>query len=279
MKFMFVFLLSCLLAACGGGSTVSPTPSTPPIPRTDLRFGYFQTGSGQLDATAASVNVVHCQDDSNPDDPAARAWRETQIIECLQSAQMHGLNTAIVSIGFLLFDGKFKYRGIGYLVPFYQRLVELGLTDMVQWLYILDEPDVHGVDDATMTQAISDATAVWQGPKVAVVYGATGNTPGIGAANMVGRDAYSIGTGVFNELPPIRVDQRWVIVPGGADPWRQDPQPFYTYANATPQVAMIWAFLFSDYVDLNGAIQVGIGKNGMLPAYTAVGAQIKNAFK
>jgi hypothetical protein len=263
-------LITLIMAACGGGNGEVTTPIRP---RTDLKFGYFETVDGQIAATASSVNFVHCQDDSDPDNPASRAWREAQIIACLQQAQAYGIQAAVVSIGFLLFTSKFEYRGTIYLAPFLAQLRLLGLDPLIQWFYPMDEPDGHGISDGTMTQAIADIRKLWPQAKIAIVYGTTGNTPGIDSADLIGRDDYSAGTGVFNELPSIRPDQSYIILPGGANPWRQNPQPFLDYANATPQVAMIWTFLYGTYTDQHG-IEQGIGTNGMLPQYQTIGCKV-----
>lgn len=266
-----VALLALILTACGGGGG-SPSPggasSPPPLPRTGLKIGYFETSDGQLAATHAAVNIVHCQDDSAFGDPDARAWREAQIILCLQRAQSFGIKAAIVSVGFEVFDARFRYIGTTTLQAFHDEIVNLGLDGSIVALYPLDEPDIHGVSEKTMDAAIDGIRRTWPGPKIWEVYGNTGATPGSSRADAVGRDDY--GGDALHNLPPIRPDQQYIILPGGADPWRNDPSPFYRFALATPQVTAIWSFIYGSY----DGIHAGIGGNGMLPEYQSVGCAI-----
>ncbi len=272
-----VLALALLLSGCGGGSgsTSAPAaPSTPPAQRHDLLYGYFGTAAGQIAATAAYVNLLHAVDwgdwDTEREDIKAR------IIAQMQEGRARGLTQVILSTGFLTFDARYRYLGPAALTAFKAQLDALDLSRMVVALYPIDEPDVHGISDATMQQAVNDTRAAWPAVKIAVVYGMHG-TPGISAYDWIGHDDYGAGAGVLNELPQIRADQQWIIVPGGADPWKQDPSPFADFANGQRQVALIWAFIWTDFTDPDGHPQAGINRNGMAPAYAGLGAQIKGS--
>lgn len=266
-----VLLAACLVTACGGGQS-GQSPPVRPV-RTDLDYGYFQTVDGQLSATSGSVTFLHLQDDSVYGDPVSRQWREDQMVARLQEAQALGPRRAIVSIGYLIFDAKFHYVGIEELDAFRRRLGSLGLLPMVKWLYVMDEPELHGISDATMLLAEQDVRADWPSVKLVTVYSAKGPTPGIAGLDVVGRDDYAAGIGVTAELPPITPQQSYVLLPGGADPWRTDPGPFLDYADAHPEIAMIWPFLWGPYLTHNGTMR-GIGKNGEAASYTALGCRI-----
>lgn len=264
--------LTLLFSSCGGGQT----STHPSVVRSSIDYGYFQTADGQLAATAGSVTFLHLQDDSIYGDAASRQWRENQMVARLQEAQALGPRRAIVSIGFLIFDGQFRYVGIADLEAFRERLGSLGLLPLVKWLYVVDEPELHGISDATMIQAEADVRADWPSVKLVVVYSAKGPTPGISGLDIVGRDDYGKGIGVTDELPPITASQQYVLLPGGADPWRTDPTPFLDYANAHANVAMIWPFLWGPYQTKAGTA-AGIGTNGEAAIYTALGCRITMA--
>jgi len=265
-----VLAAALVLAGCGGGGSSTPSASAPvaptaPIVRTaPLEFGYF--GLADIAATANSVTFSHCIDwgDWTKDKEAIKA----RIIAQLQSAKAAGLK-AIVSTGFLTFDAGYRYLGTAELVAFKKQLDALDLSKICIAAYCIDEPDVHGISDAVMTQCFNETRAAWP-IKMAVIYGPNGQTPGISAADWIGRDDYGAGSGVLQRLPSIRPDQQWIVVPGGADPWRQDVTPFADFAKARGNVAAVIAFL---YVDYGGG--KGIGTNGTFPAYAAAGTAIK----
>src|SRR4029077_374716 len=164
----------------------------------------------------------------------------------------------------------YQYRGTADVIAFVDTLKGAGLWHHIVALYPLDEPDVAGVSNAIMTQVCTDLRAAF-GLPLAVIYGTKG-TPGIGAFDWVGKDDYGAGAGVLNEMPPISPAQKWIVVPGGADPWKQDPAAFATFANANLNVVAILPFLWGAY-----AGGQGIGTNGMAPKYTALGTLIGKA--
>ena len=264
-----VLAAALALAGCGGGGSSPSAPSAPvaptaPIVRTaPLEFGYF--GLADIAATASSVTFSHAIDwgDWTKDKEAIKA----RIIAQLQAAKAAGLK-AIVSTGFLTFDAGYKYLGTAELATFKKQLDALDLSKICIAAYCIDEPDVHGISDAVMTQCFNETRAAWP-IKMAVIYGPNGQTPGISAADWIGRDDYPAGTGILSRLPPIRADQQWIVPCGGASPWKADPTPFAAFA-ARPEVAVLMPFLYVDY-----AGGQGISTNGMLAAYTAVGTAIK----
>jgi len=268
-----VLAAALVLAGCGGGGSSTPSapstsvaPTAPIVRAAPLEFGYF--GLADIAATASSVTFSHCVDwgDWTKDKEAIKA----RIIAQLQSAKAAGLK-AIVSTGFLTFDAGYKYLGTAELATFKKQLDALDLSPIVIALYILDEPDTHAqLTDAIVVQCCTETRAAWPGTKLAVIYGPNGQTPGISAYDWIGRDDYGAGSGVLQRLPSIRPDQQWIVVPGGADPWRQDVTPFADFAEARGNVAAVIAFL---YVDYGGG--KGIGTNGAFPAYAAAGTAIK----
>lgn len=268
-----VMLATFALAACGGGGSGGTTTALPPPRVQPLYFGYYGTDQGQIATTVPAVNLVDCQDFASYGDPAGIAWEKTQLIECLQQAKADGVKVAVLGVGFLLYDAHFKYLGPSALAQFKLELDAADLTGMVTALYPLDEPDIHHQSDAQMTQVFRDCKAVFPQSKIAVIYSNSGRTPGIAEADWVGMDDYSRGAGVLGELPSIRADQQYLLVPGGANPWRQDPGPFYQFALQNADVVGIVAFLYEDF-PYQGQLSKGIGSNGMLAAYQAVGCKV-----
>lgn len=271
MTYKYIALAVALaLSGCGGGGGSSPPNApTPPVARVaPLQFGYF--GIADVSATAPSTTINHAVDWGTwgTDTEAIKA----RIIAALTACKAAGIS-AMMSTGFLTFTGAYAYTGTAELVAFKAQLDALELSQVVIALYPIDEPDIHPtLTDAVMTKCYQETRAAWPGVKIAVIYGPNGQTPGISAADWIGRDDYGAGTGVFSHLPAIRPDQQWIIVPGGADPWKQDPAPFATFATAHNQVAVLMPFLYVDYVGGKG-----IANNGMLAQYVAVGTAIKGA--
>ncbi len=111
-----------------------------------------------------------------------------------------------------------------------------------------------------------------------VIYGAGGgnpmnNLPGISTFDWCGVDNY--GADIFNNgnyntlLAQMRPEQKTIYVPGGGNPWREDPMPWYTRALQDQRCAMIMPFI---WLDVEG--RQGIRSNGMAPQYEAVGSLI-----
>lgn len=193
-----------------------------------------------------------------------------RMINEMQQARARGVDRFILSTGFLTFGGACQWVGTQALLAFKQQLDALDLSRSVYMLYPLDEPDVNGCTEQTMTQAFTETRAAWGNDvRIAVIYGTKG-TPGINYATDVGRDDYPHGPQVVS----LRADQHLILVPGGANPYREDPGAFVSYAQSNPSVSLVMAFLYVAYTDPNGHPQQGIATNGMLPAYQGAGCAL-----
>lgn len=266
VQMVFVALI---LAACGGGGSSHQAPSGIPLPQqNEAKVGFFMGDPNDLTGYAKDVDYVFTNDWGNWDFDVT-PLSQRALVEMQQAKQL-GVKEAIVSVGYLVFNSKYQYKGTQYLQVFKTQLEALGLTDMIKTFYVLDEPDIavrKGLTESDLAKAIGAIHTVFPGIKTMTIYSNSGNTPGIALFDFIGRDDYSKGTGVLTELPKLGLNQRWVIVPGGADPWKQDPTPFMEFAKTNP-VEYVVAFLYSDYPN-NGKINRGIKDNGMWPVYQA----------
>lgn len=271
-----VVSLALALAACGGGGGSKPPPVNPPPPpsarTTPIAVGYFWTDGDQIARTYDHISFIFTPDGGDWTAANYDTWRITTTILQMQEAKARGVDQAWVACGFLVFDKDYHARpdGIARLLSFKAQLDALGLTSMVKVLYPVDEPEtIRTLDEGTLTSVVRSIKAAWPGPKLAVIYGGTSTYKGRAAYDLIGRDDYGAGADVLNRLPPLDPGQQWIIVPGGADPWRQDPTPFVEFAKVHPQVFAIVPFIFVD--GYGGTSYRGIGNNGMLPAYRAAG--------
>lgn len=264
-----------LLASCGGGGSSSSGP-TSQKQWLGWRFGYWDAAPGQAAQTAGQVNFTHVSDDCTCDTPAAVEWMEGRQIQLMEQARSAGTGPVMLSLSFLLFnrDSPHAYQWLGTdgVVQYKQRLAALDLMPMITALYPVDEPDLHGISDKAMAEDVTALRAVWgTAVHVAVIYSDHG-TPGRSAFDWIGTDRYSEGSGVLGELPPLDQNQQWILVPGGADPWRTDPTAFIAFAESHPQVALVLPFLWQDYSGGRGIVS-----NGMASAYCIAGSLVTHA--
>jgi hypothetical protein len=151
----------------------------------------------------------------------------------------------------------------GYL----QKLLVADVLPSVAAIYPIDEPD-RNVISPDMCRVVHDVREVLAefhlSIPLAVIYGA-GETNGIECFNWIGRDSYPNGPQTLPLLP----GQRLMIVAGGADPYREKPDQYEAFANSHPEVVAVIAFAWFDYSEGSG-----IGHNGMLPAYKAMGCRL-----
>lgn len=283
-----VVLLALALAGCGGGSGggsfggggASGSFDTPPTPRTSpLRFGYFGIDGDQLRETAGHVSFALVPDWGDWNTPGYDAFRIPTAIMQLQEAKARGVTEAWVMVGFLVLSQQpgctemcvsIRPDGIARLQAFKAQLDALGLTDMVTALYPIDEPESHGMSDAQLVTLLKSLKAAWPGPKMAVIYSSNPHGyPGLSEYDLAGRDDYDAGVNALDNVPPVKGAQQLLIIPGGANPWHADPQPFYDYAMAHGNVYAIVPFVWFDR-----GTDKGIRDNGLAATYTQIGCKV-----
>lgn len=269
----------------GGAAPVASISPVPALPRTEpLRFGYFCLDGNQLEETADHVSYVMLPDWGTWALPDYDAFRSSTMVTQLQEAKARGVKEAWIMVGWLVFTAQpgscyagscFRVRpdAMTRVATFRAQLATAGVVDMVKVLYPADEPELYGLDDASLLPLLAQIKAAWPGPKLAVIYGGDGHGyPGLQGFDLVGKDKYDVGTRILEELPPIRAGQSWLVVPGGADPWRQDPAPFVEFAKQHGNVYAVVAFTWFD--NYGGTTHKGIRSNGMADAYRAAGRAV-----
>jgi hypothetical protein len=247
---------------------VSP-PAAPP--RHDLLYGYFGISGNQIAETADHVNFIHTPDWGDWTTPQSRAAITNRTISQLQEANARGIKQAVVGIGYLVFDGGFTYRGIEELRGLKEQLDALGLSQMVIGIYPVDEPDLHGLSSDTLCALVQDGRSIFPDAKWWVIYSDHG-TPGIACYDYVGTDNYGRAAGVLNLLPALSQSQRWILVPGGTDPFRNEIGPFRDRAYSDARVGAIMPFVWFD--NFANEPHQGIRSNGLTTEYQQTGREI-----
>jgi hypothetical protein len=163
------------------------------------------------------------------------------------------------------------------------------LLSMVKVLYPKDEPDLAGLSDAqiqstnAMIRRVAADYPELKGVKLAVIYNCKSDFVGATYYDILGCDDYNSGAGVLtngtiNKLAAANPNAELMLVPGGADTvGRQDPTPWFNYAQSDNRIKYFVPFIWFDYWNNGGKAPgaLGIKSNGMAPSYCVVGKKIK----
>lgn len=222
----------------------------------DLIFTYFSAKEGQVEETHDHVNAI-----------MVPYWvdREKMIYDG-------------VSHGLWIILGPFK--DLHDYESTLENLHSKGLLQNIYAIYPSDEPDTSPGIHPKEARSIMGRYPELAQAKLAVIYSASGRYPNIEDYDLVGVDAYDEKEGILKgRLQELRwklnKKQKMILVPGGADPWRQDPTPFLNYAKKDNKVGMILPFVWFDEESPNPQYGLGIKNNGMAPLYRAAGKEIK----
>ena len=262
------------LAACGvGGGPSASGPITPaPALRSDLLFGYYYSNSSTVNETFRHVNLHWASD-------------EFGISEQMAGLAQARANGQLVVVQMPVYNAPLQDRE-AFVRYWLGTLRNAGLLwSGIVAVYPTDEPDVWGKSDAEVVatnaavrRALADFHEI--DPAVAVFYAcASGQRPGLATYDWIGCDDYGVGcrvvgpSGAYDDLLRVMTPaQRLVAIPGGADPWRQDPACFAAYAHREPRVVALVGFLWQSISPM-----VGIRVNGLKPLYCETGAIIVGA--
>jgi hypothetical protein len=278
-----LFFLVATAAGCGGGGASSISGGAViPAPaklRTDLLYGYFGGVSANVSQVAGHVNLYF-----------ASAWDPIEQLASLTHAKGAGIPAVVLQVPTygVLGGPPLPASEIRFWL---QRIKTAGLLERIVAVYPIDEPDTvreGNRSDAEVTaqngvlRRVMSEFPELAGAKLAVTYACdTGRRPGIASYDWVGCDHYPSGCGVLSGYvaqlrQALRPDQRLILVPGGADPWRQDPACFMNYAHSNAIVAAVLPFIWQTVTD-QGMTYAGISVNGMAKLYCEAGRSATEA--
>lgn len=277
--------LAILLAACGGGGSGWPTTAGPIVPtpqiRRDLLVGYY---GGRLDTVlenGADVNLHW-----------ATGWEGSGTWHLDVATELaHARGAGVRNIVLALPHGLVWQPGAADEVRFqFVRLQQAKALD--GWdsimVYPADEPEIPengSRSDAAVTAMVSwlrgvmDAFPALSGKPVGVIYAcSSGQRPGIASFDWVGCDRYEAGCGVLGAdytalQARMRPEQRLMVPSGGADPWRQDPACFESFAHGNPRVVAMIGFIWQDHAA--PGVGAGIRSNGLQRLYCEAGRKVR----
>jgi hypothetical protein len=262
-------LLALLLFGCGGGGGSSSTGTITPAPalRTDLLYGYFGQDALTVNETADHANLLW----------AADFYEISGQIAALTQAKAAGITKAIVMVPAY---GINPPNDEAEMRLWLQRLDGVGVLDIVIGLAPIDEPNTERAGNRSDAEVTAKnlmlrrvmAEFKMRDRKLAVIYACKGSYPGIASYDWIGCDDYDRGCSV--PTPDIRPDQRLILLPGGADPWRQDPACFESRAHGDSRVALLLPFVWQTVTD-QGTTYRGIRENGLRTLYREAGCKIK----
>ena len=254
-------LAALLLCTCG----VQPTPNEV---RPGLFFGYYGDCVTCAMETRDHVNLYWASGfDSLP-----------TTMQELFNARAAGIPSVVLAVP--------AYTGNpeGDVRFFLTSLQAAGYLENIVALYPIDEPDGAGKTDAqvratnAMLRRVMADYPELAAAKLAVIYTNGRKWPGIDTYDWVGFDDYDAGCGALSSTTyadmkaRLRPDQRILILPGGADPWRQDPGCFLAQANADAQVIAVVPFIWFDNYNHAGA--AGIRSNPTRGLYCSAGKKV-----
>lgn len=270
-------MILVMLPACSGGVSepnIAPTPIA--NQRTDLLYGYFGSTPTQLGETVDHVNIYFA---AVWDGPAAQ-------LQQMIDAKNAGV-PVIVDFGGQEIRAPFSVAESEPRVR--ARLAifrDAGVLQSIYAIYPHDEPELHGMthdDVLAMTSMVRRVAAEFGiNPKLATFYTPSWKWPGVGSFDLVGFDNYDAGAKIFTNgdydklKAALRPDQQIMLIPGGADKWRADPDQFFNMAQQDPQVKILMPFLWRDLADPANGAMAGIRSNGLADKYRSVGMQISH---
>jgi hypothetical protein len=285
MRLLLVLLL--LLSGCGGGSHAYTfyMPAEPTALRTDLFFGYYLNQSKeQALETADHTNLVH----------EGLGYNGRTLEQVIDSMRAHGKATMLQLTDTVAYmnwpnyvprpDADIEARASAT----FDALRDAGLLAQVVALYPIDEPEAQHLTDAQVTNTNAVIRRVMArypelaSAKLAVIYGTNRGfargSPGFASYDWIGADDYDMGPGILTSpywldmMAALSPSQRVMLIPGGASPWRTDPEAFRRYAHNESRVVGILPFLW--HHPEAGHESEGIGDNGMAESYRALGREL-----
>lgn len=273
------------------GCPPSPPPGPPPPCRQGLLFGYFGTQLGQPAQTMDHVNLAHIGSWGDWSTPQGRADLMDAMVMQAHQAVSSGITRIMFTIDWCLLTPTNprellpESTAVSFLTTFVRRIIGEGLAPYTYAWYVVDEPNIPEValsaaevtTICTLVRTVTNGSPVESLP-LCTTYG-TGNNdrPGIDMFDWVGIDNYGANVTTNGQyaalVAHLRPDQHTVLIPGGSDPWREDPRTYYDWAQGDQRVVWIMPFMWFSPTGGNDAID----HNGMAPQYQAIGRLVKAA--
>ena len=284
-KHFILILFLFIISACGGGGNSSnPNAYVPPaaIVRADLYYGYFGSLANQPSETEGHVNIFY---DLGFDGPEKR-------IENIKYMGLKNSNS-VIGLDYVLWNNnglaneKTRFTEAPdaevRLTALLQSFKDADILKYIQAASILDEVDNREIPEALVKKQIDLTKKVFANFNVPIkilgIYGAKFTWVGSQYLDWVGFDNYSAGAAIFYNGDYARFKgilkphQKGVLVPGGAEPWLQDPAAFINTANADAQI--IWIMPFTWFTSGAGSdFGKGIRDNSRRKDYCNAGAII-----
>lgn len=260
-------IIFLLLSGCGGTATPAPNGRA-------FLFGYYGGVNTTLPEVAGHASLAWVMG-WNP----SGSWEQNTATQLAQARQA-GFQAIVLGL-----PQAYAPDAEAALAAALGGLHVQGLLENITAVYPIDEPDVNGKSEAQVVAANAAVRrAMAQYPqmrdtKLAVIYGVGSNRPGISTYDWIGFDDYGQGCDALDDdykalKALLRVDQRLMVVPGGAAPWNQSPGCFLAKAQQDAQVVAVVAFLWIDaWNDITrpGVGSKGIRSNGMAGEYIEAG--------
>jgi hypothetical protein len=261
----------------------------------ELYYGYFDSTNASIRECADHVNLAFIDAAGPSDSNGKREVINKRILDQMGIAQNQGTKTLVIGLKHLLYDTKdihhSKFLGdaeaLSNLRYFFLQMWEKNLTHLVRAWYPIDEPDGKGLSDGEVKRAnwaIRRAASNYSSLSKASIAACYSNIgwPGFDSYDWVGFDDYKLGNAIFSPggryhemVSKLKKDQKTLIVPGGAEPFKLNPEVFLKKALDDARIIWLMPFLWIRY-EINGQNLRGIGENDMKSHYVAAGKKIKH---
>lgn len=281
-----LFLTGCKFIGNGSNTLPPPLPVDPGPPpiimpsRKGLYYGYFGTSNSQVEETLDHVNLLFEPAWDGIDAAIDRMSRSSLPTVFVISAQVYTGESWGTYLG--------KDTAQKNLRELFNKLRDYNVLKNVIGLYPVDEPELGKLTTEVITQVNADIREVMkeyselENCKLVVTYTGNETYPGIESYDVIGFDDYDQREKIFEEgnkydrlRNRLRDDQLITLFPGGSDPWRTNPNPFYAKAQLDSKVWAIIPFIWLD--SAGGSSSKGIKSNGTAIWYSVCGQAIKNA--
>lgn len=268
-----LFLLGILLLQIAGCGIASSPEILPAAQRRDLLHLYYGSTSenltppGQLEETKDHINVY-----------MVMPWDGDGIKE-MQKAK--AANKKVI----LYLSEAHEKNGELLVTQRFQKLQDLDLLSNIISIYPIDEPDLLNIPDVKINEVNTMIRRVMTSfgfnVPLSVIYTGGEQYPGASTYDWIAFDDYDLKENIFNprsgkytRMKQRFPDKKFFLIPGGSDPWQQDPAAFLDKANRDPQVIGIISFLWRERIDEKGVSFKGIRTNGKTEQYRAMGKLI-----